>query len=342
MSRPILFLFLVVAWGAVAGLVYLILFTRDQEQYQVLHTGMELFGRIGVVMKNLFRFSDHWNWLSITFMFAVGVVVFCLNDVVLKRMFIRWLDLHSSEFYTGGVIWSVRMMGNTVLLFIQIIVFAYIVNTISSSPRIYTTETLEGDGYTVLLLGTSKYLRGTEHLNKYYQERIDAVVRLYSMGKINAIVISGDHTGKEYSEPLDMQADLIKQGVPKNLIQLDLNGYRTFDSIQRLSISQSNTLLIVSQYFHLERALYLARSNGVHAFGVAAEGGLTMDMFKREMFAKTKVLLDIYILNTQAYGLAAHPRRAIDLHHTPDAILLSFVLGVVFFAGRLSQNLLYY
>jgi SanA protein len=80
-----------------------------------------------------------------------------------------------------------------------------------------------------LLLGTSKTLpNGMSNL--YYEYRIQAAVILFKTHKIEYILISGDNGTKAYSEPEDMQADLIRAGVPSEKIFLDFAGFRTFDS----------------------------------------------------------------------------------------------------------------
>ena len=75
-----------------------------------------------------------------------------------------------------------------------------------------------------LLLGTGKFLKnGCKNL--YFFNRIDATEQLYKSGKIQYILISGDNSTKNYSEPEDMQAELIKRGIPADKIVLDFAGY---------------------------------------------------------------------------------------------------------------------
>jgi SanA protein len=192
------------------------------------------------------------------------------------------------------------------------------------------------------LLGTSKTLSNKKAENQYYTMRIEAVEKLYKAGLIEKLIISGDHTGL-YNEPLDMFNDLKRMGVKIQNVILDGKGYRTFDSIIRAKlIGGEKNVIIVSQYFHLERALFLADKQGVDAIGFVAGGWPNKKMIKREWLAKTKVLLDIYVLNTQTTGIPVRPRRGVDFVRPADCIILLFVLSSVALAGHLSRQLLSY
>lgn len=147
-----------------------------------------------------------------------------------------------------------------------------------------------------LLLGTSKYVVGN-YVNLFYKYRLLATVELYKAGKIDFVLISGDNGRKEYSEPEMMQADLIAMGIPAEKIYLDYAGFRTLDSIVRCKlVFGEDDILIISQKFHNERALYLANENGLHA--VAYNAHDVPDKYStktmiREKFARTKMLLDL-------------------------------------------------
>jgi SanA protein len=148
-----------------------------------------------------------------------------------------------------------------------------------------------------LLLGTSKKL-GNGYANLYYTYRIDAAVRLLKEGKIKYLVISGDNSRKEYSEPEDMRADLIAAGIDSSVIFLDYAGFRTFDSIVRLKkIFSQDSVTIISQQFHNERALYMARKEGINAVAfnatdVSARYGFRVQL--REKLARVKVFMDYW------------------------------------------------
>jgi len=154
-----------------------------------------------------------------------------------------------------------------------------------------------------LVLGTAKYMVGGGK-NYFYAYRIRAAAALFKAGKVKAIVVSGDHSTKYYDETNKMKKDLIKAGVPKRYITLDPLGLRTLDSVVRAeAIFDLKDYIIVSQKFHLERALFLAKAKGQEVIGFMAKDipGTTAAyrMKAREYLARAKAFLDVYILHTK-------------------------------------------
>jgi len=146
-----------------------------------------------------------------------------------------------------------------------------------------------------LLLGTSKYV-GRGYYNFFYKYRIEAAVDLYKAGKVKYIIVSGDNGTKSYNEPEMMRNDLMKGGVDSSHIYLDYAGFRTFDSVVRLKeIFGQDSVTIISQPFHNERAIYIALKEGINAIGYNAQDVNQPAGFKtrvREKFARVKVFLD--------------------------------------------------
>jgi len=147
-----------------------------------------------------------------------------------------------------------------------------------------------------LLLGTAKYL-GNGYKNLYYTYRISAAIRLYKAGKIKYILVSGDNGNKNYDEPTDIKKDLIAGGVPAGRIYLDYAGFRTLDSVIRCKIIfGQNSITVISQQFHNERAIFIANRNGMEAVGYNAKDVSAKYGFKvkvRERFARVKMVLDL-------------------------------------------------
>jgi SanA protein len=154
---------------------------------------------------------------------------------------------------------------------------------------------------TGLLLGTSKYIG--KSLNYYYQYRIDAAVELFNAGKIKYIIVSGDNSIHSYNEPATIKKDLVKRGIPENVIYPDYAGFRTFDSVIRSKkIFGQNSITIISQQFHNERALFIANHNDIKAVAYNARdlsGKYGLKTRIRERFARIKAILDVFILNTK-------------------------------------------
>jgi SanA protein len=148
-----------------------------------------------------------------------------------------------------------------------------------------------------LLLGTAKYVKGG-WINLYYTHRITAAVELYKAGKIEYILISGDNGSESYDEPTLMREDLMAAGIPESAIYLDYAGFRTLDSVVRCKrIFGELDILVISQQFHNERAVYIARAKGMQAIGYNAQDVNAKYGFKtriREYLARTKMFLDIW------------------------------------------------
>jgi len=157
-----------------------------------------------------------------------------------------------------------------------------------------------------LLLGTSvKMPNGNQ--NWYCAYRIDAAVALYRAGKIKHILVSGDNHIASYDEPTDIQAVLLQRGIPACAITLDYAGFRTLDSIVRAKeVFGLHDFVIISQVDQDERALAIAHHNGIDAVAFCAVDVPFRYRIKtdiREIFARTKAVLDLYVLQTRPHFL---------------------------------------
>ena len=121
-------------------------------------------------------------------------------------------------------------------------------------------------------------------------------------GKIEYILVSGDNATLYYNEPYTIKKDLIKAGIPEEKIFLDYAGFRTLDSMVRAKyVFGLDSVTVISQKFHNERAIFLAERKGLHAIGFNAEDITGSDGIKvrlREYFARVKVFIDL-TFNTQ-------------------------------------------
>jgi SanA protein len=147
-----------------------------------------------------------------------------------------------------------------------------------------------------LLLGTARRTIAGKP-NAFYQARIEAAAALFHSGKVQGILVSGDNATRWYNEPIAMQKDLIAAGVPADFITLDYAGFRTLDSVVRAKeVFGQQHLIVVSQRFHAERAIFLARHYGIDASGLAARDPDNIGMLSvraREVFARVAAVLDI-------------------------------------------------
>ncbi|WP_087016006.1 SanA/YdcF family protein [Thaumasiovibrio subtropicus] len=161
-----------------------------------------------------------------------------------------------------------------------------------------------------IVLGTSKYIGKT--LNWFYQHRIDSALKLYDAEKVSVLLLSGDNAHRSYNEPWTMKRDFMRAGVPDENIVLDYAGFRTLDSIVRANkIFEANDLVVITQRFHCERALFLAEHNNIDAICFAAPmpGGLSGWKIRgREVLARFNAVVDVYLLNKQPKFLGPpHP-----------------------------------
>lgn len=154
-----------------------------------------------------------------------------------------------------------------------------------------------------LVLGTAKYFEGRNNL--YYEYRLDAAAQLWHAGKIDAIVVSGDNSRKDYDEPSNMKTDLVDRAVPSQYITIDYAGFRTLDSVIRAKkIFDLKDYIIVSQPFHCCRAIYLARKHGQKVIGYCARdlgGSVGFKNRLRESLARTKAVFDVIVSKRPKY-----------------------------------------
>lgn len=123
-------------------------------------------------------------------------------------------------------------------------------------------------------------------------DRINRGVELYKLGVAPKILMSGDHGREDYNEVGAMKDAAINAGVPSSDIFMDHAGFSTYESVYRAKeIFGADKILIVTQKYHLKRALYIARELGVEAYGVSADYHEYRDALKhecREFLARTK------------------------------------------------------
>jgi vancomycin permeability regulator SanA len=121
-----------------------------------------------------------------------------------------------------------------------------------------------------LVLGAQVYSDGTP--SAYLAARLDMAKRLLDAGKVRALLLSGDHSRWDYDEPGSMEVYLLARGVPANQIVLDYAGFDTYDSCARAKrIFGVQQAIVVTQSFHIDRAVALCRHLGMDAAGVGDE-----------------------------------------------------------------------
>jgi SanA protein len=126
--------------------------------------------------------------------------------------------------------------------------------------------------------------------NYFFKGRMDAAAEIFQSKKIKKIIVSGRNDLPGYDEPADMATALIERKIPAKNIIKDYGAERTFQSIDKYNYGDS--IIIVSQKSHLERALCIAKVKGVHAAGYVAADDPSENRRKkyrnREVFARVK------------------------------------------------------
>lgn len=158
-----------------------------------------------------------------------------------------------------------------------------------------------------LLLGTSPYTR-TGETNQFFANRIEAAAALYASGRVQKLIVSGDNHHHSYNEPREMFRALVKAGVPDSAIVMDFAGFRTFDSVIRAhKVFGQQSMVVISQRFHAERAIFIANAKGIEAHGFIADDPTSLPTMIRlqfrESFARIMAVLDCYVLGTQPHFL---------------------------------------
>ncbi len=187
------------------------------------------------------------------------------------------------------------------LLSILVVVISNFTIEFSAQGKTFTDPILIPKNKVGLVLGTSR-MQVEGGVNPYYAHRINATIELFKAGKIEFVLVSGDNGSIYYNEPTTIKKDLVKGGIPDEKIFLDYAGFRTLDSMVRAKyIFGLDSVTVISQKFHNERAIYLAEKKGLKAIGFNAEGISGQQGVKvqfREYFARVKVFIDL-LLNTQ-------------------------------------------
>lgn len=160
-----------------------------------------------------------------------------------------------------------------VILILAAVLFTALVNIImytTGSGKIIGISDIEGDYDCIIVLGAG--LRADGSPSNMLEDRIKTGVAILSAGKCNKMIMSGDNSRVEYDEVTSMKNYAVEAGVDSDVIYLDHAGFSTYESMYRAKeIFGVKKAIIVTQKYHLYRALYIAQSLGIEAVGVSAD-----------------------------------------------------------------------
>ncbi len=147
-----------------------------------------------------------------------------------------------------------------------------------------------------LVLGAKVYADG--RLSLMLTDRVDTAFELYAHGKVQRILVSGDHGKTTYDEVNSMKNYLLTKGVKPEDLFLDHAGFDTYDSVYRAKeLFLADSVTVVTQCFHVYRAVYIGKSLGMKIQGVCADkreyAGMVWNEL-REVLARSKAWVDVH------------------------------------------------
>lgn len=196
-------------------------------------------------------------------------------------------------------------------------VLAALALLVGAGPYLWIRFATTGKVYTVadapsapvaIVLGAGLNADGSP--KPYLEIRLENTLRLYQDGRIRAILVSGDHGQVNYDEVAAMTSWLVEHGVPAGKVVADHAGFDTYDScVRAYEVFGVRTALVVTQEFHVRRAVFLCREAGIDAAGVGAPAPDNDFRYQvREVPAATKATFDVLVGATP--GISARTRPA--------------------------------
>jgi len=144
-----------------------------------------------------------------------------------------------------------------------------LVTGLYAHPRTYSVESVPFER-AAIVFGAGLWRDGSP--TPVLQDRVATAAELYFAGKVEKLLMSGDNRVENYNEPAAMRDYALQLGVPDEAIVLDYAGRRTYDTCYRAkAIFQLDEAILVTQQFHLPRALYTCNKLGLPAVGVPAD-----------------------------------------------------------------------
>lgn len=175
----------------------------------------------------------------------------------------------------------------------------YYVNIVTSDRR-YIDVTKIPSEKVAIVFGAGVWDDGTP--TPMLADRVEAAVKLYQIGKIQKILMTGDNSSQDYNEVKAMQRYAIEKGVPAADITLDYAGFSTYESCYRAkAIFDLNRAILITQRYHLPRAVYTCNHLGIESIGlgVADWGVYSNESMRyytfREVFSTIKAVWEVHI-----------------------------------------------
>jgi vancomycin permeability regulator SanA len=167
-----------------------------------------------------------------------------------------------------------RILGSLIRLSLVAMAVVLLINgyvVLKYKNRVLTEEEAkEKNVDCILVLGAAVW--GGTRPSPMLQDRLDQGINLYYLGASNRMLMSGDHGGQYYDEVNVMKNYAMDQGIDDSAIFMDHAGFSTYESMARAKdVFEVESVIIVTQGYHLSRALYVANELGLDAYGVASD-----------------------------------------------------------------------
>ncbi|MBW6391735.1 MULTISPECIES: SanA/YdcF family protein [Halomonadaceae] len=197
-------------------------------------------------------------------------------------------------------------LGALLLLALLLLVGANLWVLAQTHDRIEHELPLCGPEQVGIVFGTSHWTRSGVR-NPHFDARINAASRLMRLNRVEHLLLSGDNRTRQYNEPITMWRDLRAQYVRDEDMTLDYAGFSTFDTLVRArDVFGVDRVLLVTQSWHLPRALFIADAIGLEAYGCSAPSRPVAGVWRlqaREWLARAATVGDLYLWEREPYFL---------------------------------------
>ena len=188
------------------------------------------------------------------------------------------------------------------LIVITILIISITISIVNSYKKyIYSIEDMPSGNDAIIVLGAGVRNDGTP--SDILADRLETSLEVFKEGLGNTFILSGDHGREEYNEVRAMKEYIMNGNVDKKLVFMDHAGFSTYDTMYRAKeIFKVEKAIIVTNEYHLPRALYIARKLGIEAYGVKSDKReyQLMDSYKkREILAQLKDYFYVNILKPE-------------------------------------------
>jgi SanA protein len=199
-------------------------------------------------------------------------------------------------------IFIIRFIKYTILVGAAVLILPRLITALYAIPRSFSTQSAPS-APVAIVFGAGLWRDGTP--TTVLRDRIATASELYFSGKVQKILMSGDNRYLDYNEPGAMRDYALSLGVPVDAIVLDYAGRRTYDTCYRAkAIFELQNTILVTQSFHLPRALYTCNALGLRAVGVPSDRHVYNPVTSlywnlRELVATLTALWDVHIVRPE-------------------------------------------